>query len=250
MKNIKLNGINRVTKEKSNLAFLEREGEFKRNPYEMERGFMSLLERGDVESVSCLIESGLFFEGGAVGNLSTNDVRQAQYTAVTFMTLATRVAIEAGLPEVEAYSMSDEFILKIDSLNDADEINYELSKMVLYLTKRISECKKGKTRAVNRCISYISGHLHESLGLHELAKFCGVSSGNLSRRFHSEMGITLSAYIMKAKLSEARALMDTGGLTSAEAATMLGFSSQSYFIDCFKKEYGVTPGRYKRERKR
>lgn len=242
--------MSRVTEEKSNLAFLEREGAFSRTPYQMERGFMALLEKGDTESISPLIDSGLLFANNAVGNLSANDVRQAQYTAVTFMTLATRVAIEAGMPELEAFSMSDEFILKIDVMSDADEIIFELSRMVLYLTKRIADCRKGKTRAVNRCISYISAHLHERLSLSELARYCGVSEGNLSRRFHSETGTTLKSYITKAKLEEATALMDTGGLSSAEAANMLGFSSQSYFIECYKREYGVTPGKYRHDVKR
>ena len=185
----------RLTDKKDNLAFWEREGAFSRVPYSMERSFWALIEKGDVESISCLVEVGNIFNAGSLGNLSSNDLRQAQYTAVSFATIATRIAVGAGIPMVNAYSASDEIILKIDEMSDPDEIYKELTHAMLYVTERIAAYKKGQTHMVNTCIAYISGHLHEKLTLAHLAEYCGVSQGHLSRRFHEETGLTLKVYI-------------------------------------------------------
>lgn len=52
------------------------------------------------------------------------------------------------------------------------------------------------------------------------------------------------AYVRKCKLKEAAELMRRQRLSESAVAEILGFSSQSHLISCFRKEYGVTPLRY------
>lgn len=77
-----------------------------------------------------------------------------------------------------------------------------------------------------------------------------LSSSYLMRRFKAETGMRVGDYITKCKLEEACDLLVYGERTLAEISAYLGYSSQSYFQNVFKKQYGITPMQYrKRHRK-
>lgn len=50
------------------------------------------------------------------------------------------------------------------------------------------------------------------------------------------------AFITRCKLEEAKSLLAYSKKSLAEISSYLCFSSQSYFQNVFKKQYGTTPG--------
>ena len=77
-----------------------------------------------------------------------------------------------------------------------------------------------------------------------LAKECALSPDYLCALFKKHVGEPLSVYIRRQRLSAARDLLQTGkGLS--EIAYDLGFCSESYFIRCFREEFGETPRRFR-----
>ena len=83
-------------------------------PYRDEVRLFSCLQRGDLKK--------LIYELGQIGiqnitvvQMSENDLQQQKYMAVSFITLATRYAIQGGLGESNAYAYSDDFIRRIDA---------------------------------------------------------------------------------------------------------------------------------------
>lgn len=55
------------------------------------------------------------------------------------------------------------------------------------------------------------------------------------------------AYVTKCKLEEACDLLVYGQRSLAEISAYLGYSSQSYFQNVFKKQHGVTPVQYRKQ---
>ena len=55
------------------------------------------------------------------------------------------------------------------------------------------------------------------------------------------MNVTIGAYIMQCKLEEAKSMLTYSNKSIAEISSYLGFSSQSYFQNVFKKYFGTTP---------
>lgn len=244
--------VHRLTDAKADVLFTQREEQLQRTAYETEKLFCYLLRSGNpdlLRATGAFLKANRKPDGTAVGNLSANNVRQAQYMTVVFMTMATRVAIEAGVPEAEAYSFSDETILRADQMNDEKSVYQVLNEAVSTTVNRIAALKTRYSRLINRTLSYISAHLHEPLSLETMAKQLKVSPAYLSRRFHQETGMTFTAYVLSEKLKEAEMLLDVKNMSCADTAAMLGFSSQSQFTACFKKKYGIPPGQYKRERR-
>ncbi len=103
-------------------------------------------------------------------------------------------------------------------------------------TKSLQNC----SAVVRACVDYITVHSHGLIKLEELAEGTGYTKEYLAKLFKKEMGISISDYILKVRVDEAKELLVTGR-SCGEVTHLLGFSSQSYFIRQFKKTTGMTP---------
>jgi AraC-like DNA-binding protein len=80
--------------------------------------------------------------------------------------------------------------------------------------------------------------------LAQLARRAGASLRTLQRLFPAETGLTLEAWRQKARLIAAVARLSDGAPVAVVAADS-GYASVSAFIAAFKRQLGVTPGRYR-----
>ena len=80
--------------------------------------------------------------------------------------------------------------------------------------------------------------------LAELAALSGVSRFQLLRGFARETGVTPHAYLLQRRVRLARQLL-VGGHAPAEAALEAGFADQSHMTRAFRRQFGITPARYR-----
>lgn len=89
----------------------------------------------------------------------------------------------------------------------------------------------------------IESHLaNEQFGVAELADEMGMSRSNLLRKLKKYSELSVSQYIRKFRLERALHLLQQGSLNVSEVGYQVGFSSTSYFIKCFREQYGYSPG--------
>ena len=81
-------------------------------------------------------------------------------------------------------------------------------------------------------------------GLPDLARSAGASLRTLQRIFPRETGLSLEAWRQKARLIQAVARLSAGASVTG-AALDCGYDSPSAFIAAFRRQFGVTPGRYR-----
>ena len=105
------------------------------------------------------------------------------------------------------------------------------------------------SREIEAACSYIERHLEEELSIASLASYAGYMEYYFSRKFKRELGLTPAEYIRKKRLEKAALLLRSSDLDAQQIATRLQFCSQSYFTDCFRKEYGISPTKYRKEGK-
>lgn len=182
-----------------------------------------------------------------MGCMSKDPLRQAQYAFISGLTLATRCAIEGGMPEIEAYNLSDVYAQKADVSKKIEEIMQLFAVAYYDFAKRVQLARKRKAYSypITYCISYIMDHLHYQITLTELAKVCKLTPQYLSTLFHRETGMTVTEYIMKEKLETAKQMLTYSEHTLQEIASFLGFCSHSSFTAHFRKGYGITPREYR-----
>ncbi len=93
----------------------------------------------------------------------------------------------------------------------------------------------------------LAERLHAAPGdpaaLSVLARSVGASPRTLQRLFPRETGLTLEAWRQKARLVAAAGQLEAGADVTSTALDC-GYDSPSAFITAFKRQFGVTPGRY------
>lgn len=82
-------------------------------------------------------------------------------------------------------------------------------------------------------------------GLPRFIEISGKSQEYLTRTMKKYYSKTPSAYLNSIKLDEVTHLLKTTDRSIMEVLLECGFNNVSYFNDVFKKEYGITPTRYR-----
>ncbi len=84
-------------------------------------------------------------------------------------------------------------------------------------------------------------------GLKEILQDVHYSKIYVSKVFKERTGRTMTEYLNAMRLRYATLYLTTSTYTIAEIVEMLGFSSQTYFYNCFKKEFGCSPNKYRQQ---
>lgn len=92
-------------------------------------------------------------------------------------------------------------------------------------------------------------YTHENISIAKLADLCGVSKVYLRKLFHLVCGTSPIKYINNLKLLRAKELIDSGEVSVGTAALQAGFFNTSYFSREFKKEFGMPPTEYGKEKR-
>ena len=83
---------------------------------------------------------------------------------------------------------------------------------------------------------------NENFGVSELAREAGMSRSNLLRKVKSLTNLSVSLFIRQVRLKNAMEILKEESLNVSEVSYRVGFSSTSYFIKCFRENYGYPPG--------
>ncbi|MBQ7119931.1 MAG: helix-turn-helix domain-containing protein [Oscillospiraceae bacterium] len=88
---------------------------------------------------------------------------------------------------------------------------------------------------------------HPELNNIEVAQRLNYHPFYLNTVFKKSEGITLHKFIIQSRLTKAHELLTTTELAPGIISNLCGFSSQSHFSSCFKKEYNVSPGSIRKQ---
>ena len=93
---------------------------------------------------------------------------------------------------------------------------------------------------------YIDNHFKENLSLDQLAQLAHVNKYYLAHAFRREFNTSPINYLISRRVEESRFLLRETDHSMSIIAQMLGFSSPSYFSQCFRRVEGVSPLEYRR----
>ncbi len=226
------------------------EEENRHNSYYFELEMYQRIKEGDTEKLKN------FF---SASRLAIKEGKMAQaplrHTKNLFITTAAKAgimgAIPGGLDIEKTYQLIDYYIQECEQLQTIDEINHLMYVMVMDFCQRSGESHipEGISPDVYACMTYIRSHINEPISVDDAAAHVNRSSSYMMKHFKSELGIHIGAYIMRCKLEEAKSLLTYSEKSLAEISFYLCFSSQSYFQNVFKKQYGITPLQYRKQTK-
>ena len=220
------------------------ENSFRHTTYREENRRYHLLMQGDMAAVD---EAVRISDPKLQGKLSSDPIRNMRYLFIIGTGLATRYAIEAGVPQERVYSLSDLFIQKADTLTTEKALKDLVREFWTKLVElvRLSKSEKIFTKPIMTCLNFIDSHYSDKITLSDLASQVGMHPNYLAVLFKKELGESFGSYIMRRKVETSQALLTRTEYTYSQIAYSLAFCSQSHFIRVFKEKTGFTPRQYR-----
>ena len=93
--------------------------------------------------------------------------------------------------------------------------------------------------------AHIAAHLNGDLSLTAMGALVYLNPFYLSRLFKKQLGITLTDYVIHARMEKAKELLLSTHRKINDIALEVGFESASYFTRFFKRTTGMTPLDYR-----
>ena len=185
------------------------------------------------------------------GKLASSDLRQAKNQFIVVATqLVSHCALPAGVSAREAIVLSNRYIRDCEATNSISVIatlEYSMMKDFLHLCSEAS-VPSSISGEMLTALNYIRNHINEPIRVSDVANSINRSESYTIKLFHNELGATISATVNHYKLEEAKRLLAHSNIPLSEISSYLCFSSQSYFQNLFKKQYGITPNNYRRKK--
>lgn len=188
-------------------------------------------------------------QSGKPGTLvPENEVRNMKDVMITGITLLTRAVIKGGmLPEI-AYEMSDISIQNLEKLSSVPEvITYMKQLPEAFIEKLQATTKYANVPVVFAIQEYVFKHLTEKITLDDLATAVGYSKNYLTRLFKDKTGLTISSYIRRQKVLEAKNQLASTNRPISKIAVDLGFVDQSHLTKVFNHYEKMTPQEYRKQ---
>lgn len=102
---------------------------------------------------------------------------------------------------------------------------------------------------VQNAVEYVKEHYaDQDLSVEVICKKLNVSSAYFSTIFKKETGKTFVRFLTDYRMEQAVSLLMTGNDKTYMIAEKVGYAEPNYFSYVFKKQYGMSPSKYKADR--
>jgi AraC family transcriptional regulator len=137
-------------------------------------------------------------------------------------------------------------LTKSDDASDLIVEGLLLAMMGEAARKLLSATTQAVPLWLNRARELLNGSGRARVQLRRIASEVGIHPVHLSRSFHRQFGITMSEYLRRRRLDDARDQLANSDRPIVQIALEAGFADQSHFSRAFKQAMGATPARYRR----
>ncbi len=215
------------------------------NTYQLEQTLLSCIEHGRPEALEQLFQMPAT---GRAGTMAQDTLRQQKNLLIVTATLCSRAAIRGGMDPETAFARSDLYIQKAELMGSFEGLMKLSAEMTMDYARRVAQLQCGSTnrKIIRDARHYILAHIHRRITTEQLAAAVGRNRTYLCACFREETGLSVREYITGIKMDEAKRLLRFSKKPLCEIAEHLGYSSQSYFQNVFKKSVGITPLEYRR----
>ena len=216
------------------------------NTYSTETRLMDMIANGDVLSLNEWLKKPTTVHHSPY---ASDPIRQLKNTFISTTTLASRYAIKGGMDHTDAIKLANEFIYKAELLQSPEDITNLQCHVIKTFAEKVNVLKYGeiKSKLLMDVANYIQQHLSSPVTVEEIAEALYMSRPYLSKKFKKETGLSVSEFIHRQKIEEAKRLLIYTDKSLLSISIYLSFSSQSHFTNMFKKMTGQLPREYREQ---
>lgn len=139
--------------------------------------------------------------------------------------------------------------------SEANKINDHLAQSFMYYVaeKSTDETIFGSTEYLQDKIGDIHMYMLENYRaatLTALAQHFHYSESYLSRLIHCQLGLSFSQLLQSIRLDKSCDLLINTDMKITELCEQIGYDNESYYINIFRKTFGITPLQYRKKYRR
>lgn len=129
-------------------------------------------------------------------------------------------------------------------------------EMMALILEDMSETKSSKVptlkpddvERIHYAGEILRSQLNNPPSLIGLARLAQINDHKLKVGFRQVFGTTVFGYLHNCRMERSRQLLESGDITVANAAQIVGFTSRSHFAVAFRKKFGINPGIYRKHK--
>ena len=106
----------------------------------------------------------------------------------------------------------------------------------------------GKAKTIGKAKKYMEAHFEKNITLQDVAEEVCLEKSYRGRMFREECGVTVMGYLREVRIERAKKLL-WQGMSPGEVAEKTGFGDPAYFAKSFKQAVGISPSRYRENKK-
>lgn len=203
------------------------------------------IEKGESERIDGILKD---IAAADASELASGDsLRSMKNKAIALVTLVTRSAVRGGLDLESAFSLSDHYIVIIESFLNVDQVTRAIPAVCRDFAQKVANARRDPySPFIRKALQFIRDHSCEQITVEDVSEYMQMSSGYLETQIKKETGSSIHRWISLTKLREAERMLKYTEFSLSDIAVMLGYTDQSHFSKAFKNEYGITPFRFRK----
>lgn len=134
-----------------------------------------------------------------------------------------------------------------DDLSKSSRSSHHSTFTTYRIARRNASFLKKITRECSYAKRFIDSNFRENITLDTLAELTHLNKYYFAHTFTEIYGIAPMNYLAQKRIFTSQELLTSTDLNQAAIAKQCGFSSSSYFSQCFRKICGMTPTAYRKQ---
>ena len=192
-----------------------------------------------------------------IDGLSFSSTSIASAQDVLSMQTASGAVYKYNMTNSNVYAylniMLEEISHKEDNYESVCQNLLEVLLICMLRNNHLSIVQSSNTILNRECTqikNYLDANYSENITLDTLASITHMNKYYMAHAFTKYIGVSPINYLLQKRIQEGKSLLESTSYSIAQISTTLGFSSQSYFSQTFKKATGKTPIQHRNEFRR
>jgi len=183
----------------------------------------AFIEFGGIKANDAVAMAGLSF-GNPIYTASNLAKQEIMKTALLYI---------MANPNILMYELIGQFYIFVSALIDSNINRKSINKTSL------------QDFYVQEIINFIDKNSEKNLQVEDIAAFCKLDRGYVSRMFKNHMNVTLRDFLIQCRMNKACELLKTTNKTLDQISDSLGYSNTFNFSRAFKLFAGTSPTRWR-----
>lgn len=151
------------------------------------------------------------------------------------------------LDSTEFYGEKGETFERCMQMESPEELEHWLLKICEKLQKTVQQERQASTKSfVSRAVEYVQEHYSDrNITVESVCRELGVSAAYFSTIFKKETGKTFISFLTDYRMEKAVELLMTTSDKTYIIAEKVGYADPNYFSYAFKKQYSMSPSKYR-----